>query len=101
MSSNHRMRSKEKGEMQISINAIYFYVEYEKESEVINLEKIVTIVPKSKYLLLYYHKQENIVAKLEMFGEERAIFALAMDVLSYCSLRIKMSSINLYEIYHL
>jgi hypothetical protein len=30
MSSNHRMRSKEKGEMQISINAIYFYIEYEK-----------------------------------------------------------------------
>lgn len=27
--------------------------------------------------------------------------ALAMDLLSYSSLRIKMSSINLYEIYHL
>lgn len=36
-----------------------------------------------------------------MFGEERAIFALAMDILSYCALRVKMSSINLYEIYHL
>jgi len=24
-----------------------------------------------------------------------------MDILSYCSLRIKMSSINLYEIHHL
>ena len=29
------------------------------------------------------------------------MFALAMDILSYCSLRIKMSSINLYEIYNL
>jgi hypothetical protein len=36
-----------------------------------------------------------------MFAEERAIFALAMDILSYSSLRIKMNSINLYEIYHL
>lgn len=58
-------------------------------------------MPKSKYLLLYYHKQENLVAQLQMFAEERAIFALATDLLSYCSLRIKMSSINLYEIYHL
>lgn len=29
MSSNHRVRSKEKGDIQVSVNAIYLYVEYE------------------------------------------------------------------------
>ncbi len=29
MSSNHHLRSKEKGEMRISVNAIYIYIEYE------------------------------------------------------------------------
>lgn len=52
-------------------------------------------------MLIYYHKQENLVAQLPIFGEEKLMFALAMDILSYCSLRIKMSSINLYEIYNL
>ncbi len=29
MSTNHRFLSRERGEMQVSINAIYLYVEYE------------------------------------------------------------------------
>lgn len=36
-----------------------------------------------------------------MFAEEKMIFSITMDILAYCSLRLKMSSINLYEIYHI
>ena len=79
---------------------MFIFIENESESEYIGIEKVVTILPKSKYLLLYYHKQENIVAELPMFAEEKTIFALIGDILTYCQLRLKMSSINLYEIYH-
>ncbi len=101
LSTNYQVVSKERNQMRISINAMYIYIENAEETEFIHLEKIVTIMPKSKYILLYYHKQENLVTQLPIFCEEKLMFAIVMDILSYCSLRIKMSSINLYEIYNL
>ena len=94
------MASKEKALMRLSVNSMFIMVEHSEETEIIHLEKVVTILPKQKYLLLYYHKQENLITQLPIFGEEKLMFALAMDILSYCSLRIKMSSSNLYEIYN-
>lgn len=37
MSTNHCLQSKEKGEMKISVNCMYIYIEHEAESELINL----------------------------------------------------------------
>lgn len=87
--------------MRLSLNSMYIYVENQMQTEFINLQKLVAIHPKSKYILIYYHKQENLVTQLPVFADQKVLFSLAMDILSYCSVRIKMSSINLYEIYHL
>ena len=57
MSTNHRVSSNLKQEMRVSINSMFIFIENETESEYIGVEKVVTVLPKSKYLLLYYHKQ--------------------------------------------
>jgi hypothetical protein len=96
MSTNYKLLDKEGRDIRISINVMYIYSSSEKEEEFIHLEKIISIIPKSKYLLIYYHKHENIAAQLPIFADENVILSLAMDILSYCTMRIKMASNNLY-----
>ena len=48
---------------------MYIYVENSEQTERIGLEKIVTIMPKAKYILIYYHKHENVITQLPIFGD--------------------------------
>jgi len=38
------------------------------------------------------------VGQIPLFSEETNILAVAMDLLTYCLMRLKMASSNLYEI---
>ena len=69
VSTNYIVKSKDFSEMRLSINSMYIYVENQFQTEFIHIEKLVSIHPKSKYLLIYYHKQENLVTQIPVFAD--------------------------------
>lgn len=54
--SNYIFLDRNKKVMKVSINYLQVYVNSELEIEAIGLEKIISIVPKAKFLLINYHK---------------------------------------------
>lgn len=53
----------------------------------------------TKFLLINYHKHEGIVGKVNLFADENKILSTALDILTYCLMRVKMNSPSLYAAY--
>lgn len=77
MSTNHIMADRHRKELKVSINMFKIMLESEDEFEGIGFEKIVAIVPKLKYLMIYYHKHESIVGQINIVGSENKILGIA------------------------
>ena len=99
MNSNYIFIERNRSTLKVSFNIFDITVESEDDIEKVRLEQIISIIPKSKYLLINYHKQEGIVGKLSLFSSENQIIAAALDLLTYCVLRIRMMSPSLYGMY--
>lgn len=80
----------------MSINWLQIYVNAEEGIECFGLERIISVIPKAKYLLINYHKHEGIINKVNLFGDENKILSTAQDILAYCMIRVRMLSPSLY-----
>lgn len=97
--SNYLFLDRNRKLIKLSINWQQIYVNSELEIEVFGLEKIISIVPKAKFLLINYHKHEGVTGKVSLFGDENKILSTALDILTYCVIRIRMLSPALYSAY--